>query len=40
MASDINSSRLTTPNARTGWPNNVCHREDNVFFGDCGDDCN
>ena len=26
MASEINKSRLTTPKARTGWPNNVCHR--------------
>ena len=26
--------RLTTPKARTGWPNNVCHRDDNVFLFD------
>jgi hypothetical protein len=23
----INNSRLTTPKARTGWPNNVCHND-------------
>jgi hypothetical protein len=33
------NSRLTTPKARTGWPNNVCHREDNESFFDCDDDC-
>jgi len=35
MASEINSTRLTTPKALTGWPNNVCHREDNLFWDDC-----
>src|SRR5208337_3952381 len=39
MARKINNSRLTTPKARTGWPNNVCHREDNAFFIDCNEDC-
>jgi len=34
MASEINNSKLTTPNARTGWPNNVCHSEDKAFFDD------
>ena len=42
MANEINNSRLTTPKARTGWPNNICHKEDNPFFIDCNndDDCN
>src|SRR5271169_2323704 len=36
MAIKINKSRLTVPKARTGWPNNVCHREASVFFIDGG----
>ncbi len=35
MASETNNSRLTTPKARRGSPNNVCHKDDHVFLDDC-----